>query len=211
MPQCLAWIDRKAFQPDALSLLDSTAAGLASWQPTGGLANRFVTLSPAADYNFLSDLRMQTRLRILAISALVLLSALPSLAKKKQEEPLATLNFVVLRDENDKPVRNAAVVMHPVDDEGKQERGGIELKTDPEGKTSYEGVPYGKLRVQVLAPGFQTYGADFDVGQASMDITIKLKRPTKQYSIYEDHPAPPNPSGQPDKNAPPPPNPPPKP
>ena len=175
-----------------------------------GLSNRFVTLSAAADYNLLSDLRMKTPLRILAISVLVLLSALPSLAKKKQEEPLATLNFVVLRDENDKPVRNAAVVMHPVDDDGKQERGGIELKTDPEGKTSYEGVPYGKLRVQVLAPGFQTYGEDFEVGQPSMDITIKLKRPAKQYSIYEDHPATPNTNGQPDKN-PPPQNAPPKP
>ena len=27
----------------------------------------------------------------------------------------ATLNFVVIRDENGKPVRNAAVVMHPVE------------------------------------------------------------------------------------------------
>ena len=154
---------------------------------------------------------METSLRIATISVLVLVCALPSLAKKKQEEPLATLTFVVLKDENGKPVRNAAVVMHPVDDEGKQERGGIELKTDPEGKTSYEGVPYGKLRVQVLAPGFQTYGEDFDVGQSSMDITIKLKRPTKQYSIYEDHPASPNTNGQPDKNAQPQQNAPPKP
>lgn len=155
---------------------------------------------------------MKSSLRILTGSLLVLLSILPSLAKKKQqEEPLATLNFVVLKDENGKPVRNAAVVMHPVDDDGKQERGGIELKTDPEGKTSYEGVPYGKLRVQVLAPGFQTYGEDFDIGQPSMDITVKLKRPVKQYSIYEDQPAPPNPNAPPDKNAQPQQNPPPKP
>ena len=153
---------------------------------------------------------METSSRMVAISVLVLVCILPSLAKKKPEEPLATLTFVVLKDENGKPVRNAAVVMHPVDDEGKQERGGIELKTDPEGKTSYDGVPYGKLRVQVLAPGFQTYGEDFDIGQPSVDITIKLKRPTKQYSIYEDHPAP-NPNAQPDKNAPPQQNPPPKP
>lgn len=153
---------------------------------------------------------MKISLRMLIISVLALLATLPALAKKKQEEPLATLNFVVLKDENGKPVRNAAVVMHPVDDEGQQERGGIELKTDPEGKTSYEGVPYGKLRVQVLAPGFQTYGEDFQIGQPSMDITIKLKRPAKQYSIYEDHPAAPN-TTQPDKNAPPQKNPPPKP
>lgn len=114
--------------------------------------------------------------------------ALPLPAKKKPPEPLATLNFLIVRDENDKPVRNAAVVLHPVDEDGNQTRGGLELKTNPEGKASYEGVPYGKLRIQVLANGFQTYGGDYDVNQDSMDITIKLKKPAKQYSIYEDHP-----------------------
>ena len=62
------------------------------------------------------------------------------------------------------------------------------MKTSPEGKASYDGVPYGKLRVQVLARGFQTYGDDYEVHEPSMDITIKLKRPAKQYSIYEEHP-----------------------
>ena len=114
--------------------------------------------------------------------------AMPLSAKKKPPEPLATLNFLIVRDENDKPVRNAAVVLHPVDEDGNQTRGGLELKTNPEGKASYEGVPYGKLRVQVLATGFQTYGGDYDIDQDSMDITIKLKKPAKQYSIYEDHP-----------------------
>ena len=109
-------------------------------------------------------------------------------AKKKRADPLATLNFVVIRDENGKPVRNAAVVMHPVDEDGKQVPNGLELKTNPEGKATYDGVPYGKLRVQVLAPGFQTYGEDYEIHDLAMDITIKLKRPTKQYSIYEEHP-----------------------
>ena len=79
--------------------------------------------------------------------------------------------------------------MHPVNDDGKQERGGIELKTDPEGKANYDGVPYGKMRIQVLAPGFQTYGDDYEVSQPTMDVTVKMKRPGKQYSIYEEHPA----------------------
>ena len=113
--------------------------------------------------------------------------AIPA-AAKKQHEALANLNFVVIRDENGKPVRNASVVMHPVNGHGKQERGGLELKTDAEGKVSYDGIPYGKLRVQVLATGFQTYGDDYDVEQPNLDITIKMKRPAGQYSVYEDHP-----------------------
>jgi len=51
-----------------------------------------------------------------------------------------------------------------------------------------DGVPYGKLRIQVLAQGFQTYGDDYDVNEPNMDITVKMKRPAGQYSIYEDHP-----------------------
>src|SRR5260370_30426916 len=105
---------------------------------------------------------MRTAILGLAFRLIVMAMPAPPTAKKKHE-PLATVNFVVVRDENGKPIRNASVVLHPVDEHGKQERGGLELKTDPEGKTSYDGVPYGKLRIQVLAQGFQTYGDDYDV------------------------------------------------
>jgi hypothetical protein len=84
----------------------------------------------------------------------------------------------------------------------KQDRGGLELKTDAEGKASFDGVPYGKLRIQVLATGFQTFGEDFDINQPTMEITIKLKRPEGQYSIYENQqndkkPAPAEPNAKP--------------
>ena len=88
--------------------------------------------------------------------------------------------------------------MHPVNPKGKQERGGMELKTDPEGKANFDGIPYGMLRVQVLAQGFQTYGEDFDIEKPKMDITIKLKRPQGQYSIYDDHAKDSNPPAKPD-------------
>jgi Carboxypeptidase regulatory-like domain len=127
--------------------------------------------------------------KALSIPLLLLLWAPLGWADNQPQVPLAAVNFVVVRDENGKPIRNAAVVLHPVNDRGKQQRGGIELKTDVEGKAGYDGVPYGKVRIQVLAPGFQTYGDDYDIGQPHMDITIKLKRPAQQYSIYEDHPA----------------------
>ena len=116
-------------------------------------------------------------------------SAIPSLAQKdKDEGPTSLLNFLVVKDDNGKPVRNAAVILHPVNPKGKQERGGLELKTDPDGKTNFDGVPYGMLRIQVLAHGFQTFGEDYDIEKPTTDITIKLKRPQGQYSIYEDRP-----------------------
>jgi hypothetical protein len=101
-------------------------------------------------------------------------------------EPTSALSFVVVKEDNGKPVRNAAVVLHPVNGHGKQQRGGFELKTDNDGKTHFEGVPYGKLRVQVLASGFQTYGEDYEIDSEAKEITVKLKRPQRQYSIYDD-------------------------
>jgi hypothetical protein len=122
---------------------------------------------------------------------MVLVLALPGIAtaqKDTDEEPTAELNFLVLKEDNGKPVRSAAVIMHPVDSHGKQSRGGLELKTDADGKTTFDEVPYGTLRVQVLASGFQTYGEDYDIRKSQVDIVIKLKRPQGQYSIYQDHP-----------------------
>src|SRR4029077_18943019 len=104
------------------------------------------------------------------------------------QDETAVLNFVVVRGYSGKPIRNASVVMHPVEKNGKQSRGGLQIKTDAEGKASFDGVPYGKLRVQVLATGFQTFGDDYEIDKPAMDITVKMKRPAGQYSIYEDHP-----------------------
>ena len=104
------------------------------------------------------------------------------------QDDTAMLNFVVIRDYNGKPVRNASVVMHPVEKNGKQSKGGLQIKTDAEGKASFDGAPYGKLRVQVLASGFQTFGADYEIDKPTVDITVRVKRPAGQYSIYEEHP-----------------------
>jgi hypothetical protein len=103
-------------------------------------------------------------------------------AQDDDEGPMSDLRFVVLKDSNGKPVRNAAVVLHPVSRKGKQAKGGLELKTDNDGKTNIDGIPYGPLRVQVLAPGFQTFGEDYEINKPALEITVKLKRPGAQYS-----------------------------
>jgi hypothetical protein len=123
--------------------------------------------------------------------------------QKDKDEPTSWLKFLVLKDDNGRPVRNAAVIMHPVNPHGKQGKGGMELKTDQEGRADFDGIPYGSLRVQVLAPGFQTYGSDYEVDKPKMEFTIKLKRPQGQFSVYEDHP---KDSGAPSKQDAPPPD-----
>jgi Carboxypeptidase regulatory-like domain len=131
---------------------------------------------------------MKKRFSIVSAVVIVLGVGMIGLGAAQDDDgPMSDLRFVVVRDYNGKPVRNAAVVLHPVNRKGKQARGGLELKTDGEGRTNIEGIPYGPLRVQVLAPGFQTFGEDYKIDKAEMEITVKLKRPGGQYSIYENH------------------------
>jgi Carboxypeptidase regulatory-like domain len=125
-----------------------------------------------------------------AIACLLLSFALYGHAaaqRDRDDAPTSDLSFLVVKDDNGKPVRNAAVIMHPVNSHGKQGRGDLELKTDPDGRANFDGLPYGKIRVQVLASGFQTFGEDYDVARPKMAFTIKLKRPLGQYSIYDEH------------------------
>ena len=124
-------------------------------------------------------------MRKLCLAPILLLLSISLFAGKHDDVgPTCNLSFLILKDDNGKPVRNASVVLHLVDERGRQERGGIELKTDPDGHANYETIPYGKLRVQVLMTGFQTYGADYDVNQARMEVTIRIKRPADQFSTY---------------------------
>ena len=145
---------------------------------------------------------MNRRLVIAGVVAILALTGSAFAQKDSDNEPTALMTFLVVKEDNGKPVRNAAVIMHAVSTRGKQERGDLELKTNSEGKADFDGIPYGKLRVQVLATGFQTYGEDFDINQHKVDITIKLKRPQGQFSVYDDHPKDSNPP--PKQDAPPP-------
>jgi hypothetical protein len=145
--------------------------------------------------------------RTIGCLALILVLVVAASAQKDDDGPTAVVSILVIKDDNGKPVRNAAVIMHPVSEAGKQSRGGLELKTDNDGKTSFDGIPYGKLRVQVLASGFQTFGEDYDIEKAKLDFTIKLKRPQGQYSVYEAHPEEKNNDKNSDKKDQPPPDP----
>lgn len=122
----------------------------------------------------------------LALVALGVIMGAPRAAWAQDDEdgPMSNMKFVVVRDASGKPVKNAAVVLHPVKKNGNQSMGGLELKTDDEGKTWIDGIPYGPLRVQVLAPGFQTFGQDYEIKQPETEIIVRLKKPTGQYSVY---------------------------
>jgi hypothetical protein len=106
--------------------------------------------------------------------------------KYKAPPPTAHIEVTILRNSNSKPIENAAVIFHPM--EGEKDKGNMELKTNEDGKTIIDVMPIGDtIRLQVIAPGFQTYGADYKIDKAEMAFEIKMKRPGEQYSIYKDH------------------------
>jgi hypothetical protein len=106
--------------------------------------------------------------------------------KYKSPPPSSRIAVTILRDLDGKPIENAAVVFHPM--EGEKNEGNMELKTDGDGKTVIDVLPIGgKVRLQVIAKGFQTFGDDYDNDQAEQTIEIRMKRPGEQYSIYKKH------------------------
>ena len=118
--------------------------------------------------------------------------------KYKALPATAKIAVTVLRDSNGKPIENAAVIFHPM--EGERDKGNMELKTNEEGKTIIDVLPIGDVvRLQIIAKGFQTFGADYKIDKPEFAIEIRMKRPGEQYSIYKNHDAPapsPNPSEQ---------------
>src|SRR5581483_1286981 len=92
-------------------------------------------------------------------------------------------SVTVLKDFNGKPIENASVIFHTVN-----ESGNMELKSDEDGKATIDVLPIGDtMRLQIIARGYQTYGADYKIDTDKMAIEIRMKRPGEQYSIYKPH------------------------
>jgi hypothetical protein len=119
------------------------------------------------------------------LSMLLPAAALAGKKPSESDQKTASVNMTVIRNSSGKPVKNAEVVIHLIDNHGKAKQEGLELKTHEDGKAEASGIPYGKVRIQVIAPGFRTYGEDFSINQPNHEFTIKLQKPAEQLSIYK--------------------------
>lgn len=117
---------------------------------------------------------------------MVLLFALPLAA----EAPMTRIKVEVLTLE-DKPIDRAAVVVRFVEGRsvvklGKKIMTHWELRTNQDGVAKIPQLPQGKIRVQVIAKGYQTFGKDFEINEEEKTLVIKLNPPQPQYSAHED-------------------------
>lgn len=125
------------------------------------------------------------RVRFLAVLAFAAL-AVPTFA----DDPPMTKIQVEVRTLSDKPVERASVVVRFVEGRsaiklGKKIITSFQTKTNQDGVAKIPELPQGKVRVQVIAKGYQTFGDTFEVEEAERTILIKLNPPQAQYSAHQ--------------------------
>lgn len=100
--------------------------------------------------------------------------------------PTAMVTIKVVKGFNGKPFENAGVVFHAVRN-GKSD-GNLEVKTDPDGNAKIDVLEVGShVTVQVIASGYATAAAEFDLPAEGKEVTLKLDRPKAQVSQYVDN------------------------
>ena len=116
--------------------------------------------------------------------ALLLVSALAALA-----DPLMTRLRVEVKTPGGNPVDRASVIVKFVEGRSKIKLGKKivttwEMRTNQEGWAKCPPIPQGKILVQVIAKGYQTFGEQVDVNEEERTVEVKLKAPQAQHSVH---------------------------
>jgi hypothetical protein len=116
----------------------------------------------------------------------VLFGATLPLAAEDDETTRLQVKVTTLRG---KPIDRAAVIVNFVEGRsvvklGKKIMTRWEVRTNQEGLAKIPELPQGKVRVQVVAKGYQTFGDTFEVEEPEKTISIKLNPPQPQYSAH---------------------------
>lgn len=111
-----------------------------------------------------------------SLVVLALLSALTLLAADAAQITVHVTSAV-----SGKPIDRASVI---VKYEGNLKKGAAqwETKTNQDGSVTLPDVPQGKVRIQVIATYYQTFGDIFVADKPEQTIEIKLNPPQPQYS-----------------------------
>ena len=118
-----------------------------------------------------------------------LLATLLFAAAALADPPMTRLRIEV-KSMSGKPVERASVVVRFVEGRsvakfGKKIVTHWELRTNQEGIARIPSIPQGKIRIQVIAKGYQTFGEVFDVQEEEKTLEVKLNPPQAQYSVHQ--------------------------
>jgi uncharacterized membrane protein len=117
----------------------------------------------------------------------LLLLPLAALAQNAAKGEYTEVRLVVTDAEKGTPVPKAAITLHFIRGKsflGKKDRADWDVKSDSKGNVTVP-IPAGKLKVQVYAKGYQTYGEEVEVSGEEKVIEVKLLHPQDQYSAHD--------------------------
>lgn len=105
------------------------------------------------------------------------------------DPPMTTLRIEV-KTLADKPLDRASVIVRFVEGRSKLKLGKkimttYQLKTNQDGVAKVPPLPQGKIRVQVIAKGYQTFGEIFEIEEAERVVEVKLNPPQPQFSVHQ--------------------------
>jgi hypothetical protein len=122
---------------------------------------------------------------VLFLSGAVKAPAAPGGQKKDAKQAETTrLTIEVTGGDDKKPVSDASVYLKYVVivKHGRDQKLELNLKTNQEGKAHSPEIPQGKALIQIVAPGWKTFGQYYDLQEEEQTIPIHLDRPaTKWY------------------------------
>jgi hypothetical protein len=87
------------------------------------------------------------------------------------------LRIEVTGGDANKPVSEASVYLRYANDKKAE----LDLKTNQEGIARSPEIPQGKILVQIVAPGWKTYGEFHDVTENEQTVQVHLVRPTTKW------------------------------
>jgi hypothetical protein len=129
---------------------------------------------------------MKMRFAWLAIILFFFLTVIPARPMAKDTQ---TTISVVVQNEHEKPVANAAVILdflgsRQVMKLGMKKPIHWEVHTNQEGKAHFPPVPEGTVQLQIITKTYQTYGEKIDIEGPEKVMNITLHPPQSQYSAH---------------------------
>jgi hypothetical protein len=115
--------------------------------------------------------------------------ALACLVPLRADPPMTKLR-VEVKTLNERPIERASVVVRFVEGRsiakfGKKIRTQWEMRTNQEGWVRIPAIPQGKILIQAIAKGYQTFGEVFEIDEEEKTIEIKMNPPQTQYSSHQ--------------------------
>jgi hypothetical protein len=109
----------------------------------------------------------------------------PKKETKPDDAEESKLRVSVVAADTGKPVANASVYIRFPEGKTffthKDKQAEMNFKTNQDGSVKVPSVPRGKILVQIVAPGWHTYGKWYDIEKGEEEIDIRLDKPPRWY------------------------------